>query len=74
MTKNKQLLEFMGNELPSANLQLALQRFKDEIMQLHNSGYAVHQITRYLQNTHDLKTSRQTLSIFIKKAKEKIYE
>ena len=70
MIKKKQLMEFMENEIPSANLQLALQKFKDEIMELHSSGYAVHQIQKYLANTHILKTSRQTLSIFIKKEKE----
>lgn len=66
MTKNKQLLEFMGNELPSANLHLALKRFENEIIELHNSGYAVHQITKYLHLTHNLKTSRQSLSKFMK--------
>ena len=51
MTKTKQLAEFMENEIPSANIQLALKKFKDEIMELHNSGYAIHQIQRYLTNT-----------------------
>ena len=51
MTKTNQLAEFMENEIPSANIQLALKKFKDEIMELHNSGYAIHQIQRYLTNT-----------------------
>lgn len=66
MTKNKHLLEFMDKELPSASLKLALERFQDEILHLHNSGYAVHQITKYLHLTHNLKTSRQSLSKFMK--------
>ena len=31
MTKKKQLMEFMENEIPSANIQLALKKFKNEI-------------------------------------------
>lgn len=72
MTKKKQLMEFMENEIPSANIQLALKKFKDEIMELHNSGYAVHQIQRYLETTHKLKVARQTVGLYIRKEKGKI--
>ena len=71
MIKKKQLAEFMENEIPSANIQLALKKFKDEIMELHNSGYAIHQIQRYLTNTHNLKVARQTVGLYIKKEKGK---
>lgn len=71
MIKKKQLVEFMENEIPSANLQLALQKFREEIMELHNSGYAVHQIQRYLERTHKLKVARQTIGGFIRKEKGK---
>lgn len=72
MTKKKQLAEFMENEIPSANIQLALKKFKDEIMELHNSGYAIHQIQRYLTNTHNLKVASQTVGLYIRKEKGKI--
>ena len=71
MTKKKQLLEFMDKELPSASLKLALERFQDEILHLHNSGYAVHQIQRYLEAIHSLKSSRQSIGLFIKRIKDK---
>ena len=71
MTKKKQLMEFMENEIPSANIQLALKKFKDEIMELHSSGYAIHQIQRYLTNIHSLKVARQTIGGFIRKEKGK---
>ena len=69
MTRKKQLIEFMESEIPSANIQLALKKFKDEIMELHNSGYAIHQIQRYLTNIHSLKVARQTIGGFIRKEK-----
>lgn len=69
MIKNEKLLDFMKKELPSANIYLALKRFENEIFELHNSGYAIHQIVRYLKMTYDLKISRQTLSSYIKKEK-----
>ena len=65
MTETK-LKEFMKNELPSANVTNALRVKKDEIYELRNSGYAMHQIVKYLKVTYRLVTSRQTLSKFIK--------
>ncbi len=43
---------------------------KEEIFELHNSGYAIQQIVEYLKVSYQLITSRQTLSNFIKKEKE----
>mgnify|MGYP003465155575 FL=1 len=40
-------------------------------MELHNSGYAVHQIQRYLERTNKLKVARQTIGAFIRKEKGK---
>lgn len=72
MSKNSQLLEFMNNELPTANLQLSLKRYKVEILELKDSGYAIHQIQKYLANFHNLKISRQYLSLFIKNEKREL--
>ena len=36
MIKKQQLVEFMESEIPSANIQLALKKFKDEIMELNS--------------------------------------
>lgn len=63
---NKKLIEFMQNEVPTANVINALKSKKDEILKLHSSGYATHQIVKYLKFTYKLVTSRQTLSKFIK--------
>lgn len=62
MSKNK-LLEFMQKETPS-------KKSKEEIFELHNSGYAMQQIVEYLKVSYQLITSRQTLSNFIKKEKK----
>ncbi len=65
MTKTK-LKEFMENEIPSKKSTLSVLRTKkDEIYELHISGYAIHQIVRYLKITYQIITSRQTLSKFI---------
>lgn len=66
MTTKIKLKEFMENELPIANITTALKAKKDEITELHQSGYAIHQIVKYLRVTYKLATSRQTLSKFIK--------
>ena len=41
-------------------------------MELHNSGYAIHQLQRYLTNTHNLKVASQTVGLYIRKEKGKI--
>jgi hypothetical protein len=63
---NENIKKFMEKELPTANISNALKAKKDEIYELHISGYAVHQIVKYLKFTYKLVTSRQTLSKFIK--------
>ncbi|MFW3399246.1 hypothetical protein [Aliarcobacter butzleri] len=71
MPKNK-LLEYMQKEIPSKKSKIKiLQNKKEEIFELYNSGYAMHQIVEYLKITYRLITSRQTLSNFIKKELEK---
>lgn len=64
---NENIKKFMEKEIPIASITNALKAKKDEIYELHISGYAVHQIVKYLKTTHKLITSRQTLSKFIKK-------
>jgi hypothetical protein len=68
---NKKLIEFIKNEVPTANVVNALKSKKDEILKLHFSGYARHQIVKYLRFTYKLVTSRQTLSKFIKEELER---
>ena len=64
---NEKLLEFIEKEIPSKKSKVEiLNNKKTEIFQLHNSGYAIHQIVKYLKFTYKLVTSRQTLSKFIK--------
>ena len=70
MSKNK-LLEFMEKEIPSKKSKIEiLQNKKEEIFELHNSGYAIQQIVEYLKVSYHLVTSRQTLSNFIRKELE----
>ena len=56
----------MDAELPSSNVTNALKVKKEEIYELYKSGYAIHQIVKYLKITYKLVTSRQTVSKFIK--------
>ncbi len=69
MIKKKKKIKNKENQNPCTNIQLALKKFKNEIMELHSSGYAIHQIQRYLTNTHNLKVARQTIGGFIRKEK-----
>ena len=70
MLENK-LLEFMEKEIPSKKSKIEiLQNKKEEIFELHNSGYAIQQIVEYLKVSYHLVTSRQTLSNFIRKELE----
>ncbi|CAM3985094.1 hypothetical protein [Arcobacter cloacae] len=71
MSKNK-LMEFMQKEIPSKKSKIEiLQNKKEEILKLHNTGYAVQQIVNYLKITYQLITSRQTVSKFIKEELKK---
>jgi hypothetical protein len=66
MSKNK-LIEFMQKQIPNRKSKIEILQYKkEEIFELHSSGYAIHQIVDYLKLTYKLITSRQTLAKFIK--------
>ncbi len=63
---NTNLVNFMEKEYPANSKTKTLNRFIDEIIELREKGYSIHQIKRYLELNYKYSVSRGILGAFVK--------
>lgn len=64
---NKNIKEFMQNEIPGKRIKTTILSNKmEEINVLRAEGYTLQQIVDFLKKTYKITTSRQTVSKILK--------
>lgn len=63
---DEKLKKFMAEELPKRNISIFLQKIKEELVILYDNGYSMEQLSTYVKQNYQIKTSRQTISNLIK--------